>query len=174
MSADVITKGFAHLERRIEKMRIDIEKNKDRAARAAAEVVKVAIKAESPTGHSGRHKLRSSVRVVRFSAGWVVGPTAFYRRFVIRGHGPVKVNGGREVPKGAERAQSAFHRSHRQGPAMAKRSLSFAGVARASSPGGTAHDNPYVNRALMSARGEARTVAGAVLLHDAPDLTTGD
>jgi hypothetical protein len=154
--SEVFIEGAAKLRRRIHAMEAQVHRNKNRAARAAANLIKVAIREQTPTHRGpGKHKLKSSVRVVGFSAGYVVGPTAWYGRLVIKGHA----------------APAAEIRPKR------KRALEwssggqpiFAGASR----GGAAKGNPYVGRAFEIARGEATTIAGEVLFHDAPDFNEG-
>jgi hypothetical protein len=153
---EVIMKGAANVQRRLVAMQAQIERNKNRAARAAANLIKVAIKEQTPTrAGPGKHKLRSSVRVVGFSSGYVVGPTAWYARLVVKGHAAPAT----EIQPKRKRALEWSS----GGQAI------FAGA----SAGGAARPNPYVDRAYALARGEATVVAGEVLFHDAPDLNEG-
>ena len=148
--------GATKLTNRLRAMHAQIERNKGRAARAAANLIKVAIKEQSPT-HQGRgkHKLRSSVRVLPIPGGFAVGPHAWYARLVIKGH-------------------AAPHQPIRPVRARALEwSAGGESVFAGSSRGGSARPNPYVARALEISRGEAKVVAGEVLFHNAPDFLEG-
>ena len=154
----MVLHGAASVAKKIEAKRQQIERNHDRAARAAANALKVAMKAEAPyrtrvRGSGGGRHLRASVRVRRIPGGYRVKPESRVAHLVIRG-------------------VRAHHIEVKR-----KHALSFdAGgghvFAHSANPGGFS-GNPFVERARQIAAGEARNIAGAVLFHDAPDPNEG-
>lgn len=148
-------KGAQKVRARAEALQREIERNKDRAARSAANALAVAMKAEAPVEEhpapgKRRGKLRRSIRVRKVPEGYTVGPRSKLAHLVIRGTAPHA-----EAPK-------------------SKRALAFSGgggsiffAASVQNPGARA--NPFVNRTLEATRPEA-VEAAKIALRGGPEV----
>lgn len=167
MSAEVYLNGAKKVIADLEKRQAMIERNRERAARSAATIVRRAIRAEARkirgtgtvVGYTKRgrakvrHKLETSVQIWRVPLGWAVGPKTPIAHLVIRGHAapssPI-------VPHGA-----------------GARALSWSAggqtVFAASSPGGRAAGNPFVHRALDELTRTEAVEAAKTTLFGGPD-----
>jgi HK97 gp10 family phage protein len=189
MNSGVVIKGVDHLIRKVEQMQTQIELNKVRAARAAANALKVVMKVEAPrgkhdVGKKGVGHLRASITVRQVAGGFTVGPRSPLAHLVIKGtvarHETAGQSTGGTVHQATllSRRQLRFNVRGRQGPVIGQaQALMWSSggqqVFRTSSSPGPMPKNPFVNRTLQLARGEATKIAGAVLFHNAPDINEG-
>lgn len=155
MAGEIIINGLRQLETKIQRMQMQIERNKDRAAHAAAVMVARAVRKEAPkeartvAGKFQADRLRKSVRVRRIPGGYRVKPESRVAHLVIKGTQPHVI--------GVKQAQ-ALYMVIDGGPIFAN---------SANHPGAKA--NPFVSRAYdLATREEAKVAAGEVLFHDAP------
>lgn len=158
-------RGLKQTEQHFVKLEAQLVRNRIASNRAAAIIVKRAIKAEAKkirgrgivvgTTSRGkprvRHPLESTVRLQQVGENFLVGPHTPLAHLVIGGHKPPS---GPILP-------------------VAARALSWTNggtVFAASSPGGTAAPNPFVERALTElVRVEAITAAREVLINNLPE-----
>jgi hypothetical protein len=147
MSGEVIIHGVQQLVANMNKREAAIETNKMRAAHSAANIFRKYIRLEARLirgkgvaagftakgkRKTNKHLLETRVVVVPVPGGYAAKDVAPHAHLVVHGHNPPS-------------SPITPHPAWFSGGAGAK-ALSFAGVARASSPGGVARGNPFVHR----------------------------
>ncbi len=196
MSPDVHMTGVDALVRKLEHMQAEAVHRRKTAARAAANLLKVVMRQEAPYGKAGardsaRKKARTkhlrstiTVRPESFAGGdadaFSVGPRSPLAHLVVRGTGQrhEEVGGSGEERHQASLARARQLRFNARGFAGPKfggaRALAWSDqggtrFAHSSNPGPSPrHD--FIQRTREIAGGEAKTIAGAVLFHGAPDV----
>lgn len=189
---DVVTHGFAEVQKKLKEEQLRIARNHDKATKAAANALKVAMRREAPYETKrdiSRNKarvrhLRATIRVRKTLTGYAVGPASPLAHLVVRGarRGQVEMVGG--AGGAAHQMTLAGHRQSRQhkrgliGPAGASRALVMSSggetLFRASARPGPMPANDFIHRTRELAGLEAKTIAGEVLFKNAPDPNTGD
>ena len=188
----VVSHGFKEVEKRIKVEQLRIEREHDRATKAAANALKVVMRREAPyetkrdvTRNKARVRhLRATIRVRKTPTGYAVGPASPLAHLVIRGatRGEVETVGGSAGATHqltlAGRRQLRAHARKLVGPAGEARALALSsgGEAffRASARPGPMPANDFIHRTRELAGMEAKTIAGEVLFKGAPDPNAGD
>lgn len=190
ISATVVSRGGASVEKVIRAKQAQIARNKERAARAAANALKVEMKRQAPyetkrdstAAKSRIPHLRSTIRVTRKIGGWAVGPHSPVAHLVIRGAQRGKIEtvsmaGGKHALRLAGRRQIRAHARGQVGPVGQAHALMISSGGevyfRSSARPGPMPANAFVARTRELAGGEAKAIAGAVLFHDALDPNEG-
>jgi len=189
---EVVSHGFAEVQKRIKAEQLRIEREHDRATKAAANVLKVAMRREAPyqtkrdvTRNKARVRhLRATIRVRKTLTGYAVGPASPLAHLVVRGasRGQTETVGGAGGQTHqmtlAGRRQIKAHARGMVGPAGEAQALSMSsgGEAffRASSKPGPMPANDFIHRTRELAGMEAKTIAGEVLFKGVPDPNAGD
>ena len=169
MSTEVFFRGVANLYRDLEKRQAQIERNRSRAARSAANIFRRYVRAEarlirgrgvaqglSPTGRqrAPKHLLERDVQLIATMEGWKVRDTAPHAHLVVSGHAAP----GRPIMPVASHALSW--------------SEGGVPITVASSPGGRAAPNPFVHRGFLAAAREP-LIAARITLFGGPEAPEG-
>lgn len=196
MGAEVYMSGAERLIGKLEKMQAEAGHRRERAGRAAANLLKVVMRREAPVSKAatrdvarkkGRVKhLRATITVRPEGhaggnvAAFSVGPRSSLAHLVVRGtkarHEVVGESPGKQGHRASLAAarQLRFNARGLQGPRIGEaRALAWSSggdtvFAHSSNPG-PMPPNHFIQRTREIAGGEAKTIAGAVLFHDVPD-----
>lgn len=178
----------------IEQKRAEIQHNRSKAARAVANLFKVVMRREAPYSAGSRDVARKkghvkhlrgtiTVKPGGLNAGnvssFTVGPRSRLAHIIVRGTKPRhEVVGGSDRAGLAAARQLRFNARGFQGPKFGgAKALAWSDgggtiFAHSSNPGPMPR-NDFISRTFAIANPEAKAVAGAVLLHDAPDPNEG-